>query len=259
MIKKKFIDFNSDMGESFGNWKLGNDEELMDFVTSANLACGFHAGDPNVMDKTVKIAVEKRVKIGCHFGLPDLEGFGRRRMQISNEHIANYVTYQLGALDAFLKKYNTEMQHVKIHGALFMMAAQDECLSKAILQAVQDYNKKLIFVSMKATKTHQIAKDMNFRVADEFYVDRGCQENGLLVFKYSWEDIGGSYEAAAMRLIRMLEENKVKTRNGKEINFKANSFCIHGDTPNAIEIIKQVKRKLDQHSYILKPLSEWLI
>ena len=259
MIKGKFIDFNSDMGESFGNWKMGNDEELMDFVTSANIACGFHGGDANVMDKTVKLAIRKGVKIGCHFGLPDLEGFGRRKMQITNEQAANYTTYQLGALDAFLKKYNTEMQHVKIHGALFMMAAQDECLSKAILQAVQDYDKKLIFFSMKATKTYQIAKDMNFRVVDEFYVDRGCQENGMLVFKYSWEDIGGSYEAAAMRLIRMLEKNKVKTINGKKINFKANSFCIHGDTPNAIEIAKQAKRKLDQHGYILKPISEWLI
>lgn len=256
MTMKKRIDFNSDMGESFGNWKLGNDEELMEMVTSINLACGFHGGDANVMDKTVSNAKKNGCAIGCHFGLPDLEGFGRRKMQITNEQAANYTTYQLGALDAFLKKYGMKMQHAKIHGALFSMAAEDESLSRAILRAIQEYNKELMFFSQSATITYKVAQEMGFKLVDEFYVDRGCQENGQLVFKYSWEDIGGSFEAAAMRLIRALESNEVVANTGKVVNIYPNSFCIHGDSPNAVELARVVKQKLNEYGYELKPISK---
>ncbi|MPN41859.1 hypothetical protein SDC9_189414 [bioreactor metagenome] len=196
--------------------------------------------------------------VGCHFGLPDLEGFGRRKMQITTEQAANYTTYQLGAIDAFLKKYGMKMQHAKIHGALFSMAAEDEELSKAILGAIKDYDSKLLFFSQPATKTYHVAKDMGFKLVDEFYVDRGTQESGQLVFKYSWEDIGAGFEAAAMRLIRMLEQGEVIANTGKLIHVSANSFCIHGDSPNVIELSKTVKAKLDEYGYELKPIGEWI-
>lgn len=254
---KKYIDFNSDMGEGFGNWTMGSDEALLDLVTSANVACGFHASDANIMDRTVRMAKEKGVAVGCHFGLPDLEGFGRRKMQITNEQAYNYTLYQLGALDAFCKKYDMVMQHAKIHGALFSMAAEDEMLSKVILQAIRDYDKDLMFFTQSATKTYSVAKDMGFKLVEEFYVDRGCQENGQLVFKYSWEDIGGSFEAAAMRLIRALEKNEAEANTGKIINVYPNSFCIHGDSPNCIKIAEAVKAKLDEYGYELKPIGQW--
>lgn len=253
----KYVDFNSDMGESFGLWQMGDDEALLDFVSSANVACGFHGGDANVMDKTVRLAKEKGVAVGCHFGLPDLEGFGRRRMAASPKQIANYTTYQLGALDAFLRKYDMKMQHAKIHGALFSMAAESEEISEAILKAIQDYDPNLIIIMQAATKTHQVAKRMGFKTYDEFYADRGVQESGQLVFNYSWEDIGGSYEAAANRLIRMLEQGEAAANTGKIIKVSAPTFCIHGDSPNAIQLAKTVKEKLSEHGYAIRPLGEW--
>jgi len=257
LMAKKYVDFNSDMGESFGLWKMGDDEQLLDYVTSANIACGFHGGDANVMEKTVRLAKEKGVAVGCHFGLPDIEGFGRRRMVLPPQQIANYTTYQLGALEAFLRKYGMRMQHAKIHGALFSMAAESEEISEAILGAIRDFDPKLLIIMQEATKTHHVAKRMGFRVVDEFYVDRGAQESGQLVFNYSWEDIGGSFEAAAMRLIRMLEKGEVVANTGKVIKVSAPTFCIHGDSPNVIELAKTVKAKLLEHGYELKPIGEW--
>lgn len=256
-MAKKYVDFNSDMGESFGLWQMGNDESLLDFVSSANIACGFHGGDANVMDKTIRLAKEKGVAVGCHFGLPDLEGFGRRRMAVSPQQIANYTTYQLGALDAFLRKYGMKMQHAKIHGALFSMAAESEEISEAILRAIKDYNPDLLIIMQAATKTHHIAKKMGFNTYDEFYVDRGVQESGQLVFNYSWEDIGSSNEAAAMRLIRMLEQGEAVANTGKVIKVGAPTFCIHGDTPNVIDLAKTVKAKLIEYGYEIKALGEW--
>ena len=255
-MAKKYVDFNSDMGESYGLWKMGDDEALLDFVSSANIACGFHGGDANVMDKTVRLAKEKGVAVGCHFGLPDLEGFGRRRMMVSTQQMANYTTYQLGALDAFLRKYSMKMQHAKIHGALFTMAGESEEMSEAVLGAIKAYDPNLLIIMQAATVTHHVAKRMGFKVYDEFYVDRGAQESGQLVFNYSWEDIGSSYEAAAMRLIRMLEKGEVVANTGKVINASAPTFCIHGDTPNVIELAKTVKAKLTEYGYEIKALGQ---
>jgi len=254
---KKQIDLNCDMGEGFGLWSFGKDEEMMDYVTSANLACGYHAGDPSIMRKSVELCKQKGIAVGAHVGLPDLLGFGRRRMEVSTYDLKNYLIYQTGALQAFLSIAGMKMQHLKLHGALFSMAAESREISRAALEATAEINENLIIYTMEHTATYEVAKEMGFQVAREFYGDRGCEPNGILTFRYNLNDIGGSPEAAAKRIVRVLEEKKVTATNGKDIDFECDTFCIHSDTDLALDIAMHTKQELEKTGWSLTPLKEY--
>ena len=258
IIMKKYIDFNADLGESYGLWKCGDDDMLFEYITSANVACGFHAGDPSVMDKTIRKAKEKGVAVGCHCGLPDLEGFGRRLMKLTCEQAANYVTYQLGALDAFLKKYGMKMQHVKPHGAFYLMTSQDEAMAGAIIDAIRTYDDELMLLwPDNSSFLYQIAKDAGMRCSDEFYIDRGILDDGKIVFDYRFEDIGGSYDAAADRLLQVLKKGEAISATGKIVEKSPASFCVHSDTPNAVNLVRAVVDQLKRNDYELKAIGQW--
>jgi UPF0271 protein len=255
---RKKIDLNYDMGESFGMYKLGRDEELLDYCTSANIACGFHAGDPHVMRQTVRMAQEKDVAIGAHFGLPDLIGFGRRIMDISPEQLKDYAIYQIGALKGFADTFKVKLQHVKPHGALYLMLRHDEALSRAVIEAIQTIDDKLILFSWNNSAIYDLAIKAGLKVVNEFYADRGCEEDEKIVFDFDIKYIGGSIEAAVERTMRVVQEGKVIGRTGKEIRIKMDSIAAHEDSPIAIELARGLVNALKQEGVELAPVGTFL-
>lgn len=251
---RKRIDFNFDMGESFGIWKLGRDEELLDYCTSANIACGFHASDPHVMRGIVQLAKEKGVAIGAHFGLPDLVGFGRRIINVTPEQLKDYAIYQIGALKGFADAFGIKMQHVKPHGALYLMLRHDEELSKAVIQAIQAIDDRLILFSWKNSAIYDVATKAGLKVINEFYADRGCEEDEKIVFTYDIKNIGGSVEAAVERAMRVVREGKVVAHTGKEITVEIDTIAAHGDSPIAIELARGLVKALKQEGVELAPV-----
>jgi len=251
---RKRIDFNFDMGESFGIWKLGRDEELLDYCTSANIACGFHASDPHVMRGIVQLAKEKGVAIGAHFGLPDLIGFGRRIINVTPEQLKDYAIYQIGALKGFADAFGIRMQHVKPHGALYLMLRHDEELSKAVIQAIQAIDDRLILFSWKNSAIYDVATKAGLKVINEFYADRGCEEDEKIVFTYDIKNIGGSVEAAVERAMRVVREGKVVAHTGKEITVEIDTIAAHGDSPIAIELARGLVKALKQEGVELAPV-----
>jgi len=241
------------MGESFGMYKLGNDEELLDYCTSANIACGFHAGDPHVMQHTVRMAKKKGVAIGAHFGLPDLTGFGRRIMNITPEQLKDHTIYQIGALKGFADFLGVKLQHVKPHGALYLMLRHDEELSKAVVEAIQRIDDKLMLFSWNNSTIFDIAKKTGLKVINEFYADRGCEEDEKIVFVYDINNIGGSVEAAVERTMKVVREGKVVAHSGKEIMVDVDTIAAHGDSPIAIELARALVKALKSEAVELAP------
>lgn len=233
------IDLNCDMGESFGAWTMGNDAKMMRYISSANIAGGFHAGDPQVMRKTVELAASHGVAIGIHAGFPDLSGFGRRYMHASPEEIKNDLIYQLGALREFGRYYGVPIQHVKPHGALYMMIAESEEYSRAVVEAIQKVDDSLILFCMQASKTYDVAKAMHQPIAVEFYADREYNANGHIVFTRRVEHALDA-EAVARRVYRAVSEKRVTTMDGQEIEIEVDSICVHGDTPGAVDLAKSI-------------------
>ncbi len=240
------VDLNSDLGESFGRYKLGMDEEVMKFITSANVACGFHAGDPLVMRKTVKIAKELEVAVGAHPGFPDLMGFGRRYMDISQEEARNYVLYQIGALDAFLKAEGMKMQHVKPHGALYNWMNRREDLARGVIEGILDYSKDLIFVHISGSKALEIAEEMGAKVAREGFADRAYTREGTLAPRKLPGAVIKDPDKIVERVIKMVEEGKVETIDGGEIEVQVDTICVHGDNPEALKIVEILRRRLEE-------------
>lgn len=238
------IDLNSDLGESFGPWKMGRDAEVMKSVTSANVACGFHAGDPLVMAKTVELAMSAGVAIGAHPGYPDLQGFGRRKMICSPEDIYTDCLYQIGALSAFCRASGTELQHVKAHGALYNTAAKDIELARAIARAVKDGGKDLILMGLANSLFEKAALGMGVPFASEAFADRTYEEDGSLVSRKKEGSVIHDSKTAAERVIRMVKEGTVETITGKVISLKPHSICLHGDTPEAVEISAEIRKSL---------------
>ncbi|RJX27340.1 MAG: 5-oxoprolinase subunit PxpA [Dethiobacter sp.] len=236
------------MGENFGLYKVYPDDKIMKYITSANIACGFHAGDPHVMRYTVQLAKEHNVAVGAHVGFPDLIGFGRRRMECTPQQVKDYVTYQVGALWGYGRSLGVDLQHIKPHGQMYMMAGEDRALSEAIVEAIMELDKNLILFTHRAFVTYDVAKEMGLKVINEFYGDRGTRENGVLVFKFNLGDIGGSPEAMARRIARVVKENKVAAVTGKEIDLQAESVCIHSDTPQALEFFAAVHEILSKEN-----------
>ena len=208
------VDLNCDMGESFGAYKIGHDEDILDFVTSANIACGFHAGDPATMRKTVKLALEKNVGIGAHPGLPDLVGFGRRDMKITSQEAYDLVLYQMGALYGFVKAEGGTLQHVKPHGALYNMAAQSQALSEAIAEAVYKLDPELILFGLAGSELVKAGKKIGLRCASEVFSDRTYQQDGSLTSRSNPDALIKDHTIAVKQVIRMVKEGKVHSLQG---------------------------------------------
>ena len=238
------VDLNSDLGESFGNYKIGNDDLIIPLVTSANVACGYHASDPVVMDKTIKMAAEAGIGIGAHPGFPDLMGFGRRNMAVSPEEAKAYVSYQLGALYAFTHKYGVPIQHCKPHGALYNMAGKDYALAKAICEAVYDFDPNIILLGLTGSELINAAKDTGLRACNEFFADRAYEEDGSLVNRRKEGAMIHDETLAVDRVVRVIKEKKVTTITGKDIELSIDSICVHGDGQKALEFVKKILGRL---------------
>lgn len=253
-----YIDINCDMGESYGRWTLGNDEGVMPHITSANIACGFHGGDPHVMRKTVELALKHGVAIGAHPGLPDLMGFGRRRMEVSPQEIKDIHRYQVGALGAFVKAAGSTLQHVKAHGIQYHMFEENLELGRASAEQVLELDPNLILMVMAMTKYDAEARKTKARVAAEGFADRVYADDGQLVSRKLGKDALVSDPAkAAEQAVRMVMEQKVKTITGKTITAKVDTICIHGDSPGADKIVAAVREGLVRAGATVKPLRDW--
>lgn len=250
------IDINVDMGESFGGYKLGNDEEVMKYISSANIACGFHASDPSVMNHTVKLAKKYGVAVGAHTGLRDLQGFGRREMKITPEELKSDTVYQIGALDAFLKINNMKMQHVKPHGVLYRMAGQDEGYAEAYIEAVSEYNPELYILIGSGTVLWEKGIKAGLRMAAEVLVDLNYDAKGNWIIereKKAWAP-----QEVADRAISVVRDGKIPTIEGKLIRVRADTICCHGDAPNAADIVKRIREEFDKQGITVANLSNIL-
>jgi len=247
------IDLNADLGESFGRYTLGMDEKIMEVISSANIACGFHAGDPMVMERTVRLAAEAGIAIGAHPGFPDLMGFGRRNMAVSPEEARAYILYQLGALDAFLRPMGIRMRHVKPHGALYNMAAADEQLGRAICGAVKDFDPELRLVGLSGSLLIRAAEKTGLRAISEVFADRAYEADGSLVSRRKPGAIISDEREALRRVIRMVKEGKVKAINGEEIAIRAESVCVHGDGEKALLFAKSIREALTANDIQVSP------
>jgi len=255
------IDINCDMGESFGAYKLGLDEEVIKYITSANIACGYHAGDPLVMERTVSMAKEHGVSVGAHPGFPDLMGFGRRNLDATLPEIKGYVTYQIGALQAFAKVQGLRVEHVKPHGALYLMAVEDETIAEAIVEAIASVDKLLIFVALagaKGEKMTKIGEKIGLRVAYEAFPDRAYTPEGTLVSRRQPGAVIKDPEVVAQRALMMAKEGKVVAIDGTEITLQAETLCVHGDTPGAIDLVKKIRETLTESGVQVVPLSRFI-
>ncbi|MBP1723563.1 MAG: Lactam utilization protein LamB [Deltaproteobacteria bacterium] len=250
------IDINSDMGESFGAYKLGRDAEVMDYISSANIACGWHAGDPMVMEQTVRMAKERGVGAGAHPGYPDLMGFGRRRMDLSMSEIENYILYQMGALYAFANAHGLPLQHVKAHGALGNLAFVDLEVSKAIARAALRFSKEMIFVTLTGTVMVQAAKEVGVRYAEEVYADRVYNPDGTLQSRKIAGSVIHDPEKAARQALTILKEGHVIAHDGTKVQVKPETLCVHGDTPTAISILRKIREELTKASITVKPMGQ---
>jgi len=253
----RIIDLNCDMGESYGRWMLGADEAIMPFITSANIACGYHGGDPHVMRKTVALAIKYRVAVGAHPGLPDLMGFGRRAMEVTPQEIKDYICYQTGALREFVGAAGHDIQHVKPHGILYTMAERDETLAQAIGEAALESG-GLILMTLASGKYEAACRKMGCRVASEGFADRAYNVDGTLVSRKSPGAVITDAAKAAAQAVRMVKEGKVLTLDGVEIDISVQTICCHGDTPGAEKIVRAVREALEKAGVAIKPLREWL-
>lgn len=234
-VLKKTLDLNCDMGEGFGVYHCGDDAALMAHVTSANIACGFHAGDPGTMARTVRLAVQHSVAVGAHPGLPDLQGFGRREMALSANEAYDLVVCQIGALQAVAAAAGTRLQHVKAHGALYNMAARDESLSEAIARAVRDVDASLLLYALAGSVTVDVARRLGLQVACEVFADRTYQDDGSLTPRRLPGAMITDPGQSVAQVRRMVHEGSVRSLSGREIPIEAHTICLHGDQPGAVE------------------------
>jgi len=240
------VDLNCDLGESFGVYKLGVDEDILPFLTSANIACGFHAGDPGVMHKTVKLALANGIAIGAHPGLPDLIGFGRRNMEISPHEAYDMVVYQISALAGFVTAEGGIMQHVKPHGALYNMAAKRKELSEAIVRAVYNVNPELILFGLSGSELVLAGEKIGLRTAHEVFADRTYQLDGSLTPRTQPGALITDQQQAVSQVIGMVKEGKVLSQQGKDICIKADTVCIHGDGSQALVFARLIREALEK-------------
>jgi len=250
------IDLNCDMGESYGRWTLSADAEIMPFITSANIAAGFHGGDPHVMRTTVELALRHGVAIGAHPGLPDLMGFGRRRMDVTPQEVRDYMVYQTGALREVVTLAGAALQHVKPHGILYNMMEADEELAEAAGAA--SIAMKLILMAAASGKFEARCRKMGARVAGEGFADRAYQVDGRLVSRKVAGSVITDPRAAAAQAVRLAIEGRVRTLDGVDVDLSVQTICCHGDTPGAPSIVRAVREALEKAGCQVRPLREWI-
>jgi len=244
------------LGESFGTYQLGFDEQLMPYISSANVACGFHAGDPMWMRRTVNLAEQAGVAVGAHPSLPDLIGFGRREMKVTPEEVKNYVIYQIGALQAFTK--TKRLQHVKPHGALYNMGVADETITRAIAEGVREVDDKLILVGLAGSVWIEVGQQVGLRVASEVFADRALNPDGTLVPRSQPGAVIKDPEEVIAKSLRMVVEGKAIAINGKEIPIRADTICLHSDTPGAVELARKLRERMEAAGVEVVPMSNFL-
>ena len=239
------VDLNCDLGESFGRYRLGEQEEILKYVTSANVACGFHAGDPTVMRETVELAIANGVKIGAHPGLPDLNGFGRREMNITPQEAYDMVIYQIGALQGFLMTKGVKMQHVKPHGALYNMASVNRPIADAIAKAVYDISPQLILLGLASSELTAAGEAIGLQTVHEVFADRTYQADGTLTSRKQNNALITDESIAIAQIIKMVKAGTVTSIQGTEVTLKAESICIHGDGAHAVEFAKRARTEFE--------------
>lgn len=252
------VDLNCDMGESFGAYRMGKDEEILNYVTSANIACGYHAGDPATMRKTVQMALEKNVGIGAHPGMPDLVGFGRREINISPQEAYDLVIYQMGALYGFVRSEGGKIQHVKPHGALFNMAAKSAPLSEAIAEAVYKVDPECILFGLAGSELVKAGKKIGLRTASEVFSDRTYQKDGSLTSRREENALIKDHKIAVNQVIRMVKEGKVKSVQGEDVVIQADTICIHGDGLHALEFAQYISNALREAGITIAKIGDFL-
>lgn len=242
------------MGESFGNYALGNDEQILEFVTSANIACGYHAGDPSVMRATVLLALAKGVAIGAHPGYRDLQGFGRRFMSITPGEVRDMVVYQVGALNAFVRAEGGSMRHVKAHGALYNAATVDADLADAIARAVHSVDPELILFGLSGSKLIAAGEAVGLPTASEAFADRTYQEDGTLTPRTRPGALIDEHEQAVRQTIRLAKEGRVRSQRGADVEVLTDTICMHGDGPHALQFARMIRKGLEAAGIEVKPV-----
>jgi UPF0271 protein len=239
------IDLNCDMGEGFGAYKMGDDVALLEHVTSANIACGFHAGDPATMARTVNAAVERGVAVGVHPSLHDLQGFGRRVIEVSETEAYQAIVYQIGALSGFAAAAGARLRHVKVHGALYNMAAKNAALSRGICRAVRDVDRSLVFYALAGSVTETVARELGLQVASEVFADRSYQDDGSLTPRSQPGAMITDVEQSIAQVRRMVKDGAVRAQSGKDVALKADTVCVHGDQPGAVDFACRLRAALE--------------
>lgn len=242
MMKK--VDLNCDLGESFGRYTLGLDEQVIPLISSANIACGYHASDPLIMEKTVRLAKESGVSIGAHTGFPDLMGFGRRNMAVSAAEAKAYTKYQIGALLGFCQAEGVKLRHVKPHGAFYNMAAKDYVLAKAICEGIKEIDPSIKLLGLSGSEMIRAAKDTGLAYGQEVFADRAYEEDGTLVNRRKPGAMITDEQEAIRRVIGMVKNGTVISITGKEVQIQADSICVHGDGEKALEFVKKIREAL---------------
>ena len=248
------IDLNSDLGESFGRWTLGDDAALMKSISSANVACGFHAGDPGVMRDTVRLARDHGVAVGAHPGLPDLAGFGRRNMAVTAKEVEDLVVYQIGALAAIASAERVRLQHVKVHGALYNMAVKDRVLADAIAAAVCAVDRRLALFALPGTELAHAAEAAGLRLAREGFADRAYEPDGSLTPRSKPGSVIHSPRDVIERAVRMARDGRVRAADGSDIAMRVDTLCTHGDTPGSHELVRQLRAGLEAEGITVKAI-----
>ncbi len=248
------VDLNADMGESFGPWVMGQDAAILDIVTSANIACGFHAGDPNVMARTFRTALDKGVGLGAHPGFADLQGFGRRRLSLSGEELTNLVTYQLGAAQAMARAAGGSLRHLKLHGAMSNMASEDKEMARICYAAAEAVQPGIVIMTLAGTAQEAAAEELGLNRAGEIFADRAYNDDATLVDRSLPGAVIHDAALAGPRIAEMVREGAIITASGKRIRTRIDTICLHGDTPEALEIARSVRDALSGSGITLAPL-----
>ena len=248
------IDLNCDMGESYGAWRMGNDSEIMPFVSSVNIACGFHAGDPGVMRATVESALEHNVAIGAHPSYPDIQGFGRREMGLTTEEIKDSVCYQIGALEGICRSSGGRLNHVKPHGALYNRSARDESVARAIAEAVRSFDSSLTLFGLSGSESIKAGEDAGLSTASEVFSDRTYTANGSLTPRTEDNALLTEVNDSIRQITAMIANGIVIATDGTEVALKAETICIHGDGEHAVDFAREIRLSLDARNIEVRPV-----
>ena len=248
------IDINSDLGESFGNYTIGNDAEVMKYITSANIACGFHAGDPLVIENTIKLALKNKVSIGAHPSYPDLVGFGRRQMNISNNELYSIILYQVGALKSMTEALGGRLNHVKPHGALYNHLATNYKKATIVSQAIYKIDSELILVGLANSEMIQAAKNVGLKTANEVFADRTYNDDGTLVARSQKNAVIHDKNVCIQQIYQMITDKTIQSINGKTIAMQADTICVHGDNADALSFVKALNQFLINKGIELKSI-----